>query len=108
MAVSFAVTVPIGYALADDPPSDQSSVPVPADIADPAPATSAHPDAETYLSPPTPELVETCRERLTTRPDDQLCNTILLVNDGELEPGAYTNAEFNQAYDQAMSAAVQR
>ena len=108
MVASFVVTVPIGYAVADDAGSDQPAAPVPADIADPAPAASAHPDAQTYLSPPTPELVDTCRERLTERPDDQLCNAILLVNDGELNPGPYTNAEFNEAYDQAMSAAAQR
>jgi len=102
MIASLAVTVPIGYAAADDAaPGDQPGVP--GEITDPAPATSAHPEAETFLSPPPAELVATCRERLADQPDDQLCNTILLVDQGRLEPGAYTNAEYNRAYEHAMA-----
>jgi hypothetical protein len=103
MVATFAVTAPIGYAVAGDE-ATPVSVPVPSQIADPAPQTSAHPNAETYLSPPSPELLGTCRERLADQPDDQLCNTIVLVSEGKLRTGAYTNVEFNRAYDQAMAA----
>ena len=113
MAASFAVAAPVGYALAESGPAAPGPAPAPEVPAIPSAqeleARAVHTDAETYLAPsPSPELVAGCRERLESAPDDVLCNTILLVDQGKLQPGEYTNEEFSQAYEAATGVAVRR
>jgi hypothetical protein len=101
---SFAIAAPVGYALAQDGPRNVGDPPVAAEpVPVPPPATSQHPEAETFLVKPSPELVATCDQRLKVAPDDAGCRTVALLAAGDLNPGAYTNAEFDRAVSQATA-----
>jgi hypothetical protein len=71
-------------------------------IENPAPLRQEHPQVETHLEKPSPELVRTCQERLQRSPTDELCLVVVLTDRGQLAPGDYTNAELHEALDRLL------
>lgn len=101
----FAIAAPVGYALAQEGQGGSDGTSPAQSSPTPPPATSVHPDAETYLVEPQPGLIATCQERLEAAPDDVACQTVALLAAGKLEPGAYTNEAFDQAFAEATASA---
>lgn len=101
---SFAIAAPVGYALAQDGQGSVSQEAAPAEpVPAPPPATQQHPEAQTYLLKPSTELVSTCDERLKVASDDVACQTVALLDAGQLATGAYTNEEFDRAFAEATA-----
>lgn len=87
------IGLPVGYALGqqDEPSDDQLAPQPPTSYTPPSPG-----EVDYFAEGATPERVSGCLKDVESMGDPLVCEMILAISDGRLEPGEHTRSELEE------------